>query len=295
MILAVLLHFPVLVMDLKLDSVDFSFQRPLFPVHRGELFLQRLHRAFSHLGKLLVQAGELFFLSAFFLHIGKELQIGFRRVRKGLQPKQTGGLLCLFPPLFQRFLQAGKLFRQLLLPSFHALFSDEGPFRILLRIQTAQLKVLIEQAVRGHAHPALAELLDGFTFDHISQQKIHIVFHIFFPALHLFGEGAGTGRKVLFGEFSRIRQGHMGKAGGIQTFVSLHRLGRESGLHQGQLVPAEVAFQGVSPFFIPDIQKVGKNTHRHIFSRAFVQTLLNLDPGLLQRFRIGLLSHLQLF
>ena len=88
----------------------------------------------------------------------------------------------------------------------------------------------------------------------------------------------------------------MGKASGVQPFVGLHRLGRVGGLHhQGQLIPAEIAFQGVSPFFIPDVQKVSQDAHRHIFSRAFVQALLNLDSGLLQRFGIGLLSHLQLF
>ena len=80
MILAVLLHFPVLVVDPELDGVDFPFQSSLFLVHRRKLFLQRLHRSFSHLGKLFVQAGELFFFSALFLYVGKELQIGFRRV-----------------------------------------------------------------------------------------------------------------------------------------------------------------------------------------------------------------------
>ena len=88
----------------------------------------------------------------------------------------------------------------------------------------------------------------------------------------------------------------MGKTGGLQPFVGLHRLDRKGGLYdQDQLVPAQIPFQGVSPFFIPDVQKVGEDAHRHIFSRAFVQAFLNLDPGLLQRFRVGLLSHPKFF
>ena len=113
-------------------------------------------------------------------------------------------------------------------------------------------------------------------------------FYIEFSAVNLLRQGILTHLVFLGGEFFRIHKGYPPVLFGIQAFVDFHGFFDVSRLHdQRQLVPCQITFYGISPFFILDIKQIGENTNRDIFAGFLVKLSLNLASGILQLPGIG--------
>ena len=89
-------------------------------------------------------------------------------------------------------------------------------------------------------------------------------------------------------ELFRIHKGNPPEFFGIQLLVNLHGRLHIFRLHnQGKLVPGQIAFDGVSPFFIPDIQKIRQDADGYVFAKLLVKALLDFSSGLLQLLGVG--------
>ena len=157
-----------------------------------QLSFQDLHRTGAKLFHALFQFPQLFLFFPFLFHILEQLHITFHGVLEILIAQQTPGFCRSSRIFFLTFIQLLQTCLKFLLAPAHTLFPDKSPSGIVIRVQTAQLKVLVQQAVSGNPYFTPAQLLHILTFDHISEEEMEKGLHIGFPAVNFLRQGIFT-------------------------------------------------------------------------------------------------------
>ena len=133
------------------------------------LLTEDIHASRTEFFHPFFQLSQMGFFFPFLLHILEQLQIVFGRFLQIFKLQQALCGRCHGFIFFPAAVQLLQTLLQLLLALTHTFFTDKGAPGIVLRIQAAQLEVLVQQAVCGHADFTLAQFCNILAFDYISQ------------------------------------------------------------------------------------------------------------------------------
>ena len=292
---AAIFHGALLVPDLALHTVQLFLGGGLLFHNLCPLRLQLLHDAGAQLLHPVLELLKLLFFLLLFSHIIQKALILLRGVGQIFMGQDLSRRSFRLFEAFDSPVQLLQLGGQLLLALLLTLLADVGKLRIIVRVQTTQLIILIQAAVRGDADTALPKLLRILTFLHISQKEIHVSLHVSLPGPDLLGQRARLHMLLFPGQALRIHHGYPPVFLRIQSLVDGHGVLHVFWLHdQGQLVPCQIALDGVAPFFIANLQQIGQNPHLYPFPQALIQLPLDFRPGIGQLLRVRGLAGTQL-